>query len=275
MVPNAGFRHVAPVSEFPEERWDSIVALLLTSPFLRARYAWPHLVASGEGRFIAIASVHGLVASPLKSAYVSAKHGLLGLVKTLALAGVADPISATAVCPAYVRTRLAENQIAAQPAAHGMSEDRVLEEVILAPQAHKRLIEPDEVAVLKFFARGATMSAEGAARAAVEFYYAARTRGRHPERISEDIVERLRHPIERDPYRAQLAAALAHDAGNRLQHIHAATLIIHGIEDRMVPLSNTEVLGTGIRRAELEPLSDVPTCIRLTTFTPTAGSQLS
>ena len=177
-------------------------------------------------------------------------------MKTLALEGVADGISATAVCPAYVRTRLVENQIAAQAAAHGMSGDRVLEEVILAPQAHKRLIESDEVAVLKFLARRATMSAEDAVRAAVKFNCAARRRERHPERISEDIVERLRHPIERDPYRAQLAAALAHDAGNRLQHIHAATLIIHGIEDRTMPFANAEVLGAGIRGVELDPLSD-------------------
>jgi 3-hydroxybutyrate dehydrogenase len=154
VIPNAGFQHVAPVSELPEERWDAIVALLLTSPFLLARYTWPQLVACGDGRFVAIASVHGLVASPFKSAYVSAKHGLLGLVKTLALEGAAEGISATAVCPAYVRTPLVENQIAAQAIAHGVSEDRVLEEVILAPQAHKRLIEPEEVAGVVAFLLG-------------------------------------------------------------------------------------------------------------------------
>jgi 3-hydroxybutyrate dehydrogenase len=154
VIPNAGFQHVAPISEFPEERWDSILALLLTSPFLLARYAWPHLVVSGEGRFLAIASVHGLVASPFKSAYVSAKHGLLGLVKRLALEGAADGISATAVCPAYVRTPLVEKQIAAQASAHGLSEDRVLEEVILAPHARKRLIEPEEVAGVVAFLLG-------------------------------------------------------------------------------------------------------------------------
>jgi 3-hydroxybutyrate dehydrogenase len=154
VIPNAGFQHVAPISEFPEERWDSILALLLTSPFLLARYAWPHLIVSGEGRFLAIASVHGLVASPFKSAYVSAKHGLLGLVKTLALEGAADGISATAVCPAYVRTPLVEKQIAAQASAHGLSEDRVLEEVILAPHARKRLIEPEEVAGVVAFLLG-------------------------------------------------------------------------------------------------------------------------
>jgi 3-hydroxybutyrate dehydrogenase len=151
VIANAGFQHVAPVEEFPEDRWDAILALLLTSPFLLARYAWPQLRASGAGRFVAIASVHGLVASPYKAAYVSAKHGVLGLVKTLALEGAEHGISATAVCPAYVRTPLVEGQIGDQAAAHGMSEDRVLEEVILAPHAVKRLIEPEEVAATVAF----------------------------------------------------------------------------------------------------------------------------
>jgi 3-hydroxybutyrate dehydrogenase len=146
VVPNAGFQHVAPVEEFPEDRWDAMIALLLTSPFLLARSAWPALRASGDGRFVAIASVHGLVASPFKSAYVSAKHGLLGLVKTLALEGAEHGIAATAVCPAYVRTPLVEDQIADQARAHGMPEEQVLEDVILAPHAVKRLIEPAEVA---------------------------------------------------------------------------------------------------------------------------------
>jgi 3-hydroxybutyrate dehydrogenase len=123
-----------------------MLALLLTSPFLLARAAWPALRDSGDGRFVAIASVHGLVASPFKAAYVSAKHGLLGLVKTLALEGADQGVTATAVCPGYVRTPLVESQVAAQAEAHGMPEDRVLEEVILAPHAVKRLIEPDEVA---------------------------------------------------------------------------------------------------------------------------------
>jgi 3-hydroxybutyrate dehydrogenase len=154
VIPNAGFQHVAPVSEFPEDRWDAILALLLTSPFLLARYAWPHLVSAGQGRFVAIASVHGLVASPFKSAYVSAKHGVLGLVKTLALEGAAEGISATAVCPGYVRTPLVEAQIADQARAHGTPEERVLEDVILAPHAVKRLIEPDEVAGVVAFLLG-------------------------------------------------------------------------------------------------------------------------
>jgi 3-hydroxybutyrate dehydrogenase len=146
VVANAGFQHVAPVAEFPEERWDALVALLLTSPFLLAKYAWDALAASGDGRFLVVASVHGLVASPFKAGYVAAKHGVLGLVKVLALEGAAVGISASALCPSYVRTPLVESQIADQARAHGVSEERVLEDVILAPQAVKRLLEPEEVA---------------------------------------------------------------------------------------------------------------------------------
>lgn len=154
IVPNAGFQHVAPVAEFPEDRWDALVAILLTSPFLLSRYAWPALRDSGDGRIVVVASVHGLVASPFKAGYVSAKHGVIGLVKTLALEGADQGILATAVCPAFVRTPLMEEQIASQARAHGLPEDRVLEEVILAPHAVKRLIEPVEVADLVAFLLG-------------------------------------------------------------------------------------------------------------------------
>jgi 3-hydroxybutyrate dehydrogenase len=146
IVANAGFQHVAPVAEFDEDQWDALVALLLTSPFLLARYAWPSLVESRDGRFVAVASVHGLVASPFKAAYVAAKHGVVGLVRTLALEGAADGVLATAVCPGFVRTPLVEAQIADQAKAHGMDPERVLEEVIVAPHAVKRLLEPEEVA---------------------------------------------------------------------------------------------------------------------------------
>ena len=155
VVANAGFQHVAAVREFDEDRWETMISLLLTSPFLLAKYAWDALTEHGDGRFIAIASAHGLVASPFKSAYVSAKHGVLGLVKTLALEGADAGLLATAVCPGYVRTPLVESQIAAQATAHGLSEDRVLEEVILAPQPIKRLIEPSEVAGVVAFLAGA------------------------------------------------------------------------------------------------------------------------
>jgi 3-hydroxybutyrate dehydrogenase len=146
LVPNAGFQHVAPVADFPEDRWDALLALLLTSPFLLAKYAWNALRKSGDGRIVVVASAHGLTASPFKAGYVSAKHGVLGLVKTLALEGAADGILASAVCPAYVRTPLVEAQVADQAKAHGLPEERVLEDVILERQAVKRLIEPEEVA---------------------------------------------------------------------------------------------------------------------------------
>jgi len=159
VVANAGVQHVAPIEDFPEDRWDTIVALLLTSPFLLAKHAWPALKASGDGRFIAIASAHALAASPYKAAYVSAKHGVLGLIKTLALEGAAHGITATAVCPGYVRTPLVERQIPDQASAHGISEEEALNDVILAPHAIKRLIEPDEVANVVAFLAGPSGSA--------------------------------------------------------------------------------------------------------------------
>ena len=135
VVANAGFQHVAPVRDFPEDRWDALVSLLLTSPFLLAKYAWDALAASGDGRFLVVASVHGLVGSPLKAGYVAAKHGVMGLVKVLALEGAEVGISAAALCPAYVRTELAERQLAERGA-----------DDLLAPQAVKRLLDPAEVA---------------------------------------------------------------------------------------------------------------------------------
>jgi 3-hydroxybutyrate dehydrogenase len=153
-IANAGFQHVAAVEEFPEEKWDDLLALLLTSPFLLAKYAWPQLAASGDGRIVVVASVHGLVASPFKAGYVAAKHGVLGLVKSLALEGAEVGISATAICPGYVRTPLVEAQVEAQANAHGIPPERVLSEVILAPQASKRLLEPEEVADAAAFALG-------------------------------------------------------------------------------------------------------------------------
>ena len=154
VIPNAGFQHVAPVAEFPTDRWNALLGLLLTSPFLLAKYAWPELERSDSGRFVCIASVHGLVASPFKAGYVSAKHGAMGLVKTLALEGAEHGILATAVCPGFVRTPLVEAQIADQAKAHRMPEEEVLEKVIVAPHAVKRLIEPDEVAEVVSFLMG-------------------------------------------------------------------------------------------------------------------------
>ena len=164
-MPNAGVQHVAPVKEFPEDKWELLISLMLTSPFLLARYAWEALERGEQARYIAIASAHALAASPYKSAYVSAKHGVLGLVRTLALEGAEAGISATAVCPGYVRTPLVEGQIPDQAKAHGISEEEALEEVILAPHAIKRLIEPDEVAgVVAFLASEARRVVHGRAR---------------------------------------------------------------------------------------------------------------
>jgi 3-hydroxybutyrate dehydrogenase len=159
VVANAGIQHVAPVKDFPEDRWDQIVALLLTSPFLLAKHAWEALAAAGSGRFIAVASAHALVASPYKAAYVAAKHGVLGLVKTLALEGGEAGITATAVCPGYVRTPLVEGQLVDQAETHGISEEQVLEEIILQPHAVKRLVEPEEVAGVIAFLAGPSGSA--------------------------------------------------------------------------------------------------------------------
>ena len=155
VVANAGFQHVAPIAEFDPDRWDALLGILLTSPFLLAHYGWEALgAAPSGGRFLVIASTHGLVASPYKAGYVSAKHGVLGLVKTLALEGADAGVSAMALCPGYVRTPLVEAQIADQARAHGMSEDRVLSEVILRRQSVKRMLEPSEVADAAAFLLG-------------------------------------------------------------------------------------------------------------------------
>ena len=153
VVANAGFQHVAPVAEFDEDAWDGLLGVLLTSPFLLAKYAWPALSERG-GSIVAVASAHALVASPYKAGYVSAKHGVLGLVRTLALEGADVGIRATAVCPGFVRTPLVEGQVDDQARANGLPRERVLEDVILAPHAIKRLIEPEEVAETVAFLLG-------------------------------------------------------------------------------------------------------------------------
>ena len=154
VVANAGFQHVSPFESFDEDRWDALLAVLLTSPFLLARYAWPHLRESGEGRIIVVSSVHGLVASPFKTGYVAAKHGAVGLVKSLALEGAADGIRAVALCPGFVRTPLVGLQIAALAESRGITEDEALRDVLLEPQAIKRMLEPEEVADMAAFLLG-------------------------------------------------------------------------------------------------------------------------
>ena len=148
LVNNAGLQHVSAVEEFPADTWDAILAVMLTAPFLLTKACLPHMYDAQWGRVINIASVHGLVASPYKAAYVSAKHGIVGLTKTVALevAARCPDVTAHAICPSYVRTPLVESQIEAQAAAHGISSAEVLSDVLLAPNAVKRLIEPDQVA---------------------------------------------------------------------------------------------------------------------------------
>lgn len=148
LVNNAGFQHVDPIEDFPEDTWDRMMAVMLTAPFLLTKYAWPAMKAQGWGRVVQIDSIHGLVASPFKCGYVSAKHGLIGLTRTAALEGGAYGITVNAICPAYARTPLVENQIADQARIRGISPEEVLETVMLEPAAVKRLIEPAEVAEL-------------------------------------------------------------------------------------------------------------------------------
>jgi 3-hydroxybutyrate dehydrogenase len=146
LVNNAGFQHVSPIEEFPEDMWEKMIAVMLTAPFLLTRYCWPAMKAQKWGRVVNISSVHGLIASPFKAGYISAKHGLLGLTRTTALEGGPHGITVNAICPAYVRTPLVDSQIADQAKTRGIPEAEVIEKVMLEPAAVKRLIEPEEVA---------------------------------------------------------------------------------------------------------------------------------
>ena len=151
LVNNAGFQHIDAIDAFPEDTWDTMIALMLTAPFLLTKYVWPSMQAHGWGRIINIGSVHSLRASPFKAAYISAKHGLLGLTRTAAREGGTHGITVNLIAPAYVRTPLVENQIADQARTRGISEDEVVEKVMLAPAAIKRLVEPNEVGDLVTF----------------------------------------------------------------------------------------------------------------------------
>jgi 3-hydroxybutyrate dehydrogenase len=154
LVNNAGVQHVSPVEDFPHERFDFILRLMLHSPFRLIRQSLPHMYAQGWGRIVNISSVHGLRASAFKSAYVSAKHGIEGLSKVVALEGAPHGVTSTCINPAYVRTPLVEKQIADQALAHGIPASEVVEKVMLTPVAVKRLIEPEEVAALSLFLCG-------------------------------------------------------------------------------------------------------------------------
>ncbi|HLL98265.1 MAG TPA: 3-hydroxybutyrate dehydrogenase [Rubrobacteraceae bacterium] len=151
VVNNAGLQHVAPIEEFPPERFSLILRIMLEAPFRILQKALPGMYEKGWGRVINISSVHGLRASPYKSAYVSAKHGLEGLSKTIALEGGPKGVTSNCINPAYVKTPLVEKQIADQARIHGISEDEVIEKIMLTEPAIKRLIEPEEVAELAVF----------------------------------------------------------------------------------------------------------------------------
>jgi 3-hydroxybutyrate dehydrogenase len=148
VVNNAGLQHVSPIEEFPPERFALMLKIMLEAPFRIIRGALPHMYAQGWGRVVNISSVHGLRASPYKSGYVAAKHGLEGLSKVTALEGAAHGVTSNCINPGYVRTRLVETQIADQARQHGISETEVIERIMLGPAAIKRLIEPAEVAEL-------------------------------------------------------------------------------------------------------------------------------
>jgi 3-hydroxybutyrate dehydrogenase len=165
LVNNAGVQHVAPVEEFPEDRWEQLIRIMLIAPFLLTRYALPSMYARGWGRIVNIASIHGLVASPYKSAYVSAKHGLIGFTKTVALEAGDKGVTCNAICPSYVRTPLVERQIDDLARTNALSPEDVVQQIMLAPAARKSLLEPTEVAAFATFlcseaAAGITGSAQ-------------------------------------------------------------------------------------------------------------------
>lgn len=146
LVNNAGIQHVAPVEDFPPEKWEAIIAINLSSAFYATRAAVPMMKARGRGRIVNLASAHGLVASPFKSAYVAAKHGVVGFTKSVALELARSGVTCNAICPGYVKTPLVEAQIGDQARARGIPEDRVVEEVILAAQPNKSFVEYPQLA---------------------------------------------------------------------------------------------------------------------------------
>jgi 3-hydroxybutyrate dehydrogenase len=151
LVNNAGMQHVAPIEDFPPEKWDAIIALNLTAAFDACRLAVPHMKAKGWGRIISTASAHSLAASPFKVAYVAAKHGIAGLTKTLGVELAASGITVNCISPGYVWTPLVENQIPDTMKARGMTREEVLNEVLLAKQPTRRFVQPAEVAALALF----------------------------------------------------------------------------------------------------------------------------
>ena len=164
LVNNAGIQHVAPLQEFPVAKWDAIIAINLSSAFHTTRLALPSMIANKWGRIVNIASAHGLVGSAFKSAYVAAKHGMLGLTKVTALEIAEMGITCNAICPGYVYTPLVEMQIEGQAKAHGIPREQVIREVLLAQQPNKRFATTDELgSIAVFLASDAAASITGAA----------------------------------------------------------------------------------------------------------------
>jgi 3-hydroxybutyrate dehydrogenase len=153
-VNNAGIQHVAAVEEFPPERWDAIIAVNLTSAFHTTRLALPGMKRRKWGRIINIASAHGLVASPFKSAYVAAKHGIVGFTKTVALEVAELGITSNAICPGFVHTPLVERQIDDQARALNLPRERAMKEIILAPQPSKQFVKIEDIAALALHLAG-------------------------------------------------------------------------------------------------------------------------
>ncbi len=151
LVNNAGIQFVSPIDEFPEEKWDAIIAINLNSAFHTTKACLPGMKKKGWGRIINIASAHGLVASPFKSAYIAAKHGLIGMTKTIALETATQNITCNAICPGYVNTPLVQNQIRDQAKVHGISEAEVVEKIMMQPQPTKKFVEIDQLGALAVF----------------------------------------------------------------------------------------------------------------------------
>lgn len=151
LVNNAGIQHVSAIEDFPPEKWDAIIGINLSSTFHTTRAAVPHMKKKGWGRIINIASAHGLVASPFKSAYIASKHGVIGFTKTIALETAQNGITCNAICPGYVLTKLVENQIADQARTRGISEDEVVKNVLLAVQWTKKFVTVEQLAGVALF----------------------------------------------------------------------------------------------------------------------------